>query len=222
MKSMITKFSFLLAIGSLVFETAPAGTLDPPGPPAPTMVTLQQIYDKLGAPADVARTGQTGCWDGAGTPISCAGTGQDGALVKGVSVSPRFTDNADGTVKDNLTGLIWLKNAGCVGAQTWTNALSNSNTLASGACSLTDGSVAGAWRLPNVKELQSLIDFGHSNRALPGGHPFSMVQSVSYWSSTTVASSTARAWNVNLYDGVVDVSFKTNSTFWVWPVRGGQ
>ena len=59
-----------------------------------------------GVPAAVPKTGQTGCWDINGYAIDCAGTGQDGEYQKGVSVSPRFTDNAEGTVKDNLTGLI--------------------------------------------------------------------------------------------------------------------
>jgi len=41
-------------------------------------------------------------------------TGDDGDLEKGVTwPSPRFTDNRNGTVTDNLTGLIWLKNACC-------------------------------------------------------------------------------------------------------------
>jgi len=198
-----------------------AGTLEPPGPVAPTMVTLQQIYDKIGPGAGVAKTGQTTCWNASGTVISCAGTGQDGALQKGVSVSPRFTDNLNGTVKDNLTGLIWLKNANCFGIQTWTNALGNSNTLAGGACGLSDGSVAGAWRLPNIKELQSLIDFGRFNSALPVGHPFSGVQLDGYWSSTTDALSPGNAWDVGLGNGDVRSAGKS-STYVVWPVRGGQ
>lgn len=123
MKTTTTKLFLWLAIVLMVSASAVAGTLDPPAPPAPTMVTLQQIFDKLGAPANVARTGQTGCWNASGSPIGCAGTGQDGAFVKGVSASPRFTDNANGTVRDNLTGLIWLKNANCFGTQLWTNAL---------------------------------------------------------------------------------------------------
>ena len=76
--------------------------------------------------------------------------------------SPRFTDNGNGTVTDNLTGLIWLKNASCYGQMPWTNALNVANALASGSCGLTDGSIAGAWRLPNVREMQSLIDYGRS------------------------------------------------------------
>jgi hypothetical protein len=64
----------------------------------------------------VRKTGQTGCWDSSGAVIACAGTGQDGELQKGAALpSPRFTDNGDGTVTDNLTGLIWLKNADCWG-----------------------------------------------------------------------------------------------------------
>ncbi|HXE98165.1 MAG TPA: hypothetical protein VN642_17305, partial [Dongiaceae bacterium] len=60
------------------------------------------------------RTGQTLCYNNAGGVIPCAGTGQDGDKLAGTPwPNPRFTDNADGTVTDNLTGLIWLKNARC-------------------------------------------------------------------------------------------------------------
>jgi len=174
-----------------------------------------------GEPSAVPKTGQTGCWDANGATIDCAGTGQDGELQKGVSVSPRFTDNGDGTVKDNLTGLIWLTNADCFGYQTWTDALTASNSLASGSCGLTDGSVAGDWRLPNVKELQSLIDFGQFNPALPIGHLFSGVHSYYYWSSTTVAFGPNSAWAVTL-DGGFTAFVTKDDTFYVWPVRGGQ
>jgi hypothetical protein len=177
-----------------------------------------------GVPSAVPKTGQTACWDAGGAPIACAGTGQDGEYQLGASASPRFTDNADGTVTDNLTGLIWLQNANCIGRQTWTDALTASNALASGACGLTDGSVVGTWRLPNVKELQSLLDFSQTNPALPPlppGYPFSGVQSFLYWSSTTYASGPLYAWVVYLDNGDVYSDDKRNDYF-VWPVRGGQ
>ena len=217
---MTTRLFSSLAIGLAMFGLVVAGTLDPPGPPSPTMATLQQIYDRLGGPAGVARTGQTACWDVAGVSISCGATGQDGALAKGVSVSPRFTDNGNGTVTDHLTGLTWLKNANCFGLQTWTAALSDANTLASGACGTTDGSVAGTWRLPNVRELQSVIDYGQFNPALPVGHPFAGVLSLHYWSSTSYVSSPNNAWQVDLFYGGLYVDLKGNA-YTVWPVRGG-
>ena len=131
----------------------------------------------VGVPSAVPKTGQTGCFILApDDEFVCTGSGEDGEYQKGVSVSPRFTDNGDGTVTDDLTGLIWLKNANCYGDQNWFAALSNANNLSSGACGLTDGSVAGAWRLPNVRELHSLIDFGALNPALPAAHPFVAVQ----------------------------------------------
>ena len=58
-------------------------------------------------PAPIPKTGQTQCRGlQLGNLIDCAGTGQDGEYQAGVSVDPRFTDNGDGTVTDNLTGLI--------------------------------------------------------------------------------------------------------------------
>ena len=162
--------------------------------------------------AAVPKTGQT---------ISYA-TGDDGDLEKGVAwPSPRFTDNSDGTVTDNLTGLIWLKNANAFGIRIWATALTDCATLNNGEGGLTDGSVQGDWRLPNAKELYSLIDLGRSGPALPSGHPFTGVQSDYYWSSSTDAGVTDFARIVHLYSGVVYLDFKT-TTYYVWPVRGGQ
>ena len=223
MKTTIRKFMLVLVIASVLLGSTLAGTLDPPGPPAPTMATLQQIYDKLRGlgVANVARTGQSVCWDESATVINCAGTGQDGALLKGVFASPRFTDNVNGTVKDNLTGLIWLKDAYCFGDTTWTNALSNANTLASPSCGLSDGSLAGNWRLPNIRELQSLLDYGHANPPLPVGHPFTGVQPFNYWSSSTFVVFPGYAWFAGLGNGGIGFDIKLNG-FYVWPVRGGQ
>ena len=58
--------------------------------------------------APVPKTGQTTIY----------AAGDDGALQKGVAwPTPRFTDNDNGTVTDNLTGLIWMKNANAFGAK---------------------------------------------------------------------------------------------------------
>jgi len=169
------------------------------------------------------QTGQTGCWDTNGTAIDCSGTGQAGEQQTGASwPSPRFTDNANGTVTDNLTGLIWLKNAACFGYQAWATAVASANTLANGACALTDGSTAGQWRLPNVLELRSLVNEQQANVATwLNTQGFSNVQADYYYSSSTYASYTSYAWYVSMSVGSVRYDSKTYS-FYVWPVRGGQ
>lgn len=150
------------------------------------------------------------------------GTRDDGALQKGVPLpSPRFTDNGNGTVTDNLTRLIWLKNAGCLAGGNWAGALTAANTLNTGECGLTDGSAQGDWRLPNVRELFSLIDFGRFQPALPLGHPFLNVSWTNYWSSTQAPPTAGFAWYVSLSDGAVYPA-GTGVDYPMWPVRGGQ
>jgi len=159
--------------------------------------------------------------------------GDDGDLQRGMAwPNPRFMDNGDGTVTDNLTGLIWLKNANCFGTKPWVNALSIANGLASGSCGLTDGSVAGDWRLPNVREMMSLIHFGVHSPAVPDtagtgrwteGNPFTDIQSGYYWSSTSYAYGAygaSAAWRVSLHAGGMFHTDKEH-TFHLWPVRGG-
>ena len=76
-----------------------------------------------GKAAPVERTGQTESY----------ATGDDGDLQRGaIWPNPRFTDNGNGTVTDNLTGLIWLKNADCFGQRSWSDALSDCNSLGAG------------------------------------------------------------------------------------------
>jgi len=161
--------------------------------------------------APVPKTGQTTSY----------ATGDDGDLERGVpSPNPRFTDNGNGTVTDNLTGLIWLKNANCFGMRLWDSALYDCNGLHSGQCGLTDGSQAGDWRLPNRFELESLLDL-ENIPALPTGHPFINVQPSVYWSSTTGAYYFILAWYVDMLGGGVARDGKVSDGY-VWPVRGGQ
>jgi hypothetical protein len=206
------------------------------GPTAGTMHTLDEIYTLAGLRAPVPRTGQTPT-----VPLNPVPAGSDGALQKGVTwPNPRFTDNNNGTVTDNLTGLTWLRNANCTdtvggiiktsGLLTWNNALTWSSSLAAGRCGLTDGSTAGQWRLPNVREMQSLFHYAFSNPPLPNtsglgkwteGNPFTGVQSNNYWSSTAFAGATVNRWSVNLNLGSANPAGNTEP-YCVWPVRGGQ
>jgi hypothetical protein len=166
------------------------------------------------------------------------GTGQDGEYQNGVaSPNPRFTDTNDGTVTDNLTGLVWLQDANCmatyyqhiyndypdVGRVTWQHAHDfvagiNNGTFPSCSAGYTD------WRLPNRFELESLLDisgYGYYEdyRALPSGHSFINVE-IGYWSSTSTECSN-NAWNINLYSNGY-LSNNTAGPRHVWPVRGGK
>ena len=136
-----------------------------------------------GGEARTIKTGQRRCWDSGGSLIDCAGSGQDGEIRAGVSPpKPRFVDNQDGTVTDKLSGLIWLKHANRFGEVTWDQALKNASALGSGSRGLTDDSVAGDWRLPNVNELQSLLHLDNdSGPALQEGHPFTNLHPANYW-----------------------------------------
>ena len=107
--SVLAIFMAFMATALLFSGLIRAGELNPPGSPGSTMHTLDEIYDKVEQvsryPAPVEKTGQT---------ISYA-TGDDGDLEMGMTWPvPRFTDNEDGMVTDNLTGLMWLKDANCI------------------------------------------------------------------------------------------------------------
>lgn len=215
------------------------------------LIAVQDQVNALGV-ARLPRTGQTTCYDEDGVVVACGtgiGLAQDGDLQLGVTwPNPRFTDNGDGTVRDDLTGLIWLADAGCAATVggivktttlTWADALTWANALEEGHCGLTDGSVAGKWRLPNLRELQSLVHYGFTSPALPNrvgtGHcdpgapsecAFSGVgvsgSSTVYWTSSTTAASQDLAWIVVMSNGLINGVLKTGAPRQVWPVRGGQ
>ena len=183
---------------------------------------IEELEDMLQNYAPVPKTGQKSCydWRGGGL-IDCEGTGRDGELQKGRQWPyPRFTDNYDGTVTDHLTGLIWLKNANCYGIIDNDDALRFSNKLENGECGLSDGSRPGDWRLPNVRELYSLIDFGNEEPALPSGHPFTSVQLSYYYTSTSLVTWSHDTWSVHMMRG--HVLWSCDDDCYVWPVRGGN
>jgi hypothetical protein len=170
------------------------------------------------------KTGQTTCYDASGSVISCAGTGQDGELQKGVAwPDPRFTDNGDETQTDRLTGLIWTKDANAPGpaacdpgkAKFWYNALDYVQ------CLNTNNYLNHSdWRLPNRNELASLVNAGQSNLAnWLNAQGFTNVQAYQYWSSSTSFNNTSEGWVVYMDDeNMVTSRSKTDSDY-VWPVR---
>jgi hypothetical protein len=143
-------------------------------------------------------TGQTKCYNGAGAEIACDSTefpGQDGFYQAGCPTEGRFIDNGDGTVTDTCTGLMWQKDTADVNGSgsieiespgdvlNWQDALEYCERL----------SFAGHddWRLPSLRELHSIIDYG---RCFPSIDPvFSAVPHL-YWSSTSAADTPDAHW----------------------------
>lgn len=192
-------------------------------------IVVKQGGETCTETASVRKTGQNTCYDATGETVSCTDTGQDGDLLKGVAwPSPRFTDNNNGTVTDNLTGLVWTRNADCYpGMKSWQSALEYANTAADSVCGIADGSSAGTWRLPNIDELLSLVDREYSNPALSNaagdgqwsaGDVFTDISSGDYWSSTTYVTAKKQAWRLTINTGVSDTFDKISGCL-VWLVR---
>lgn len=141
--------------------------------------------------------------------------------------SPRFAAVSSGTgtvVTDSLTGLMWEADAGtpafssCTGgAKTWQAALDRMTCL-------NAGNYLGHndWRLPNIRELRSLVNYGQDNTATwLNTQGFINVIPTTYWASTTNAGGTSMAWYVSMYNGSTSADTKTAS-YRVLAVRTGQ
>jgi uncharacterized repeat protein (TIGR02543 family) len=201
------------------------------------VMSLLLLLVPLGAGAatvTLPKTGQSLCY-GTNSTIDCANSGQDGETQIGAAWPiPRFTDNTNGTVTDNLTGLIWLQDPACAalnpppatgalqGGRDWASALAAANALRSGQCGLSDGSVAGNWRLPNVNEMESLVDLSQINPPLPANHHFGNFPQIPiYWTSTITADyyPGVNAIGQDMFTGKIQGDTKA-STKYIWPVKG--
>lgn len=134
----------------------------------------------------------------------------------------RFTANGDGTVTDRATGLIWkqcaegLSGTDCLtgGATTftWQQALQHAEAAVFAGSSL--------WRLPNKKELASLVEQRCVAPAI-NARLFPNTPSNWFWLSSPYADNSDYAWGVDFHNGDVNGSYKDYAKY-VRLVRGGQ
>ncbi len=162
------------------------------------------------------QSGQTRCYDSSGQEMPCQKSGQDGDYSSGAPWPPvRFDLREEGVVRDNLTGFFWTRNANINGFPvSWQEALDLINRL-----NQEEYSGFSDWRLPNRRELRSLMDYQTRKPALPLGHPFQNIFLGWYWSSTTAAIHPAYAWYVHLEGARMFYGRKDQYSLF-WPVRG--
>ena len=162
----------------------------------------------------IPRSGQETCFSAVGAIVPCPDSGQDGALQMGVPwPKPRLVAYQD-TVLDRLTGLEWTRLANqAIKTIDWRSSVDTIKRMnGDRAFGFTD------WRLPNIRELESLVDAGSYEPALPRGHPFADVRQF-YWSSTTSTYDPRYAWVLYMADGAVGIGYKSSSSFFAWAVR---
>jgi hypothetical protein len=128
----------------------------------------------------------------------------------------RFTDNNNGIIKDNGTGLIWQKcsigqtysDNDCIGTairKTWKESLS----------SCSEQTLDGKnWRLPNINELKSIVEdqIYSSNTAIHEGF-FPHTRMSRYWSSSTSTGDISESWYVDFHHGHTNDGSKTDTNY---------
>ena len=158
-----------------------------------------------------AKTGQTNSY----------AVGDDGYFQIGKAwPNPRFTAQANtNQILDNLTGLIWMRDADLFGVTNWLAALSICNNLDYGG--KTD------WRLPNRREMQSILTVGFNGPSIPNtagtgkwtaNQPFATIRSGKYWNSTTYSGDSNNAWLNNLSTGGGSQEDKSSANYF-WAIR---
>lgn len=145
--------------------------------------------------------------------------------VLAVAASPAlaaktYSDNLDGTVTDPTTGLTWMR---CSMGQTWngTTCTGTASTYTFDQANALTGTVTFAgqsdWRVPNIRELQSMLDRAASPPMDPVAFPSGYL---SYWSSTPAKIASTYGWYINSSVGTNFYS-KNSREIGVRLLRGG-
>lgn len=145
--------------------------------------------------------------------------------VPNPSLSSQYVINADDTVSDLSTGLVWKRciegrktidaafpcGDGTSQLKTWQQALTLVQELNQ---DLGGFAQVVTWRLPNIKELTSITEFACKDPAI-NLNAFPNSETLGYWSSTTQKGTPTNAWYVRSDFGGVSNNDKTSQRFYV-------
>lgn len=161
-------------------------------------------------------TGISECFDSRGKPLPCKNSGQDGEFTTGRRwTQSRFVPDGENIVHDTATNLYWTLDANVLlYPLTWMDGLKAIDEMNEEKTFGRDD-----WRLPNRREMRSLINHGARKPALPVHHPFKNVFLGWYWTSTTAAIAKSYAWYVHMEGGRMFYGRK-DSYYLIWPVCG--
>jgi hypothetical protein len=157
------------------------------------------------------------------SPTALAAQKCDYSGIWGPAPVSHFSDNLDGTVTDQATGLQWKR---CSEGQTWSGGTCTGTASThtwQQALRLADGASYaghGDWRLPNIKELSSIVERACYEPAIDLA-VFPATPSNYFWSASPDAYNSFNAWNVTFYTAF-DGNLSKSNNYHVRLVRGGQ
>lgn len=160
----------------------------------------------------VPDTGITACYDAAGNQINPCPVigqpyyGQDGNIIHN---DMNFTDNGNETLTDNVTGFLWQKTADA-NPRTWDEAVNYCN-------SLSLGGYASGWRMPDLVELDSIVNLSVVSGAAINAD-FIGTAAAGYWTATDDPDDNTKAWVLD-FGTTEDGTFTKSDTNYIRCVR---
>ena len=165
--------------------------------------------------------------DGSNSATNAKSNSRRVRLVSAATAAVSYTNNNNGTITDNTTGLMWKA---CDQEQVWndgdpdscTDGTSGNYTWTVALTEAQNHTFAGYndWRLPNIKELTSIVDY---TKASPSINPvFPNANTASFWSSTLYTNASIGpdyAWRVSFINGYVSGTYRKDDNRRVRLVR---
>ena len=233
MKKVFLLFIVSLCFGIIGLVLWPGSAYAPPPGCSPVAQNLAACQGDLDVCEDDLAACEAECLE----PDPCTQTFPGDGAGSGPALS--YTNNNDGTVTDNNTKFMWEiklaandvggncadatqanRSVHCVNnTYTWTDGGDGDFTDPDGTlftvflAGLNNSAFAGFsdWGIPNVKELQSIVDYGTVSPAIDSTFPGATASSF-YWSANTDGGvgSSGNAWTVYFGNGFVNGNDKNN------------